>query len=162
MIEIPPFRVPGIGNIVIKTFYRLRMFLGEAVPLFLLGTFILFVLTRLGILRVLEAWSAPLVVNALGLPPETTAGFILGFLRRDYGVISIFGALDKVGHGTIAPSDLLVALTVMTLFVPCLANFFVMIKEQGLKRAGLMVAFIFPYAFFVGALLRQMLKFVKI
>jgi len=162
MIEIPPFRVPGIQNIVVKTLYRLHWFLREAVPLFLLGTFILFVLMQLGVLKVLEAGASPLVVGVLGLPKETTAGFILGFLRRDYGVISIFNALDKVGHGAIAPSDLLVALTVMTLFVPCLANFFVMIKEQGMKKAGLMVAFIFPYAFLVGGVLRFALRFVKI
>jgi ferrous iron transport protein B len=162
MIEIPPFRIPGIRNIVIKTLYRLRSFLGEAVPLFLLGTFILFVLTHLGILQVLQRLAAPLVVNVLGLPQETTAGFILGFMRRDYGVISIFNALDKVEHGAVAPADLLVALTVMTLFVPCLANFFVMIKEQGLKKAGLMVAFIFPYAFLVGGVLRQVLRYVRI
>jgi ferrous iron transport protein B len=162
MIEIPPFRVPDVRNIVVKTLYRLHWFLREAVPLFLLGTFILFVLMQLGILRWLETGASPLVVGVLGLPKETTAGFILGFLRRDYGVISIFAALDKVEHGHIAPSDLLVALTVMTLFVPCLANFFVMIKEQGMKRAAAIVAFIFPYAFLVGGLLRQALRFVGI
>ncbi len=160
IIEIPPFRVPGVRNIAVKTLYRLHWFLREAVPLFLLGTFILFVLMQLGILGALETAASPLVVGVLDLPKETTAGFILGFLRRDYGVISIFEALDRVEHGNIAPADLLVALTVMTLFVPCLANFFVMIKEQGLRRAGLMVAFIFPYAFLVGGALRQVLRLV--
>lgn len=162
LIEIPPVRIPGLMNILVKTLHRLHWFMREAVPLFLLGTFILFVLTKIGLLKVLEAAASPLVVGVLALPHETTAGFLLGFLRRDYGVISIFSALDKVGHGHIPTDDLLVALTVMTLFVPCLASFFVIIKEQGLKRALLMVAFIFLYAFLVGGLLRQALKIIQI
>ena len=40
---------------------------------------------------------------------------------------------------------------VMTLFVPCIANFFVMIKEQGLRKALAMLAFITPFAVGVGA-----------
>ena len=82
------------------------------------------------------------------MPVETTQGFILGFLRRDYAVVSIFKALEKnAGNLVIDPNQLIVSLVVVTLFVPCLANFFVMIKERGSKTAFLMLAFILTVFF---------------
>jgi ferrous iron transport protein B len=163
LMEIPPFRMPKISNILLKTYYRTKWFLKEAVPLFVLGTFILFVLTKLGILTYIEKAAKPVVKHFLGLPVETTKGFILGFLRRDYAVVSIFKTLEeKAGNLTIDPNQLIVALVVITLFVPCLANFFVMIKERGAKTAFLMLSFILPFSFLVGGVLRYILQLVSI
>jgi ferrous iron transport protein B len=95
----------------------------------------------------------------LGLPVETTHGFILGFLRRDYGAVSIFKALEeKGGSAGIDPKQLLVSLVVITLFIPCLANFLVMIKEHGVKNAFFMFAFILPYSILIGGILRFILQ----
>src|SRR3989338_5833173 len=158
LMEIPPFRMPKFSNIFIKTFYRVRWFLKEAVPLFMLGTLVLFIATKLGVLSFIERMGSPVIKNFLGLPVETTHGFILGFLRRDYGAVSIFKALEeKGGSAGIDPKQLLVSLVVITLFIPCLANFFVMIKEQGARNAFLMFAFILPYSILVGGILRYFL-----
>ena len=46
----------------------------------------------------------------------------------------------------------------MTLFVPCIANFFVMVKEQGLRNTLLMVGFILAYAISVGAILNGLFR----
>ena len=163
LMEMPPFRRPKLTNILLKTYYRTKWFLKEAVPLFVLGTFILFILTKLGILMYIERAGRPLVKHFLGLPVETTSGFILGFLRRDYAVVSIFKALEeKAGNLAIDPNQLIVALVVITLFVPCLANFFVMIKERGAKTAFLMLAFIIPFSFLVGGVLRYILQWLPI
>lgn len=159
LMEIPPFRMPKLSNIFIKTFYRVHWFLKEAVPLFMLGTLALFVATKLGALSFAERISAPIVRNFLGLPEETAQGFILGFLRRDYGAVSIFKTLEeKGGSAGIDPKQLLVSLVVITLFIPCLANFFVMIKEQGAKNAFFMFAFILPYSILIGGILRFILQ----
>lgn len=159
LMEIPPFRMPKLSNIFIKTFYRVHWFLKEAVPLFMLGTLALFVATKLGALSFAERISAPIIRNFLGLPEETAQGFILGFLRRDYGAVSIFKTLEeKGGSAGIDPKQLLVSLVVITLFIPCLANFFVMIKEQGAKNAFFMFAFILPYSILIGGILRFILQ----
>lgn len=163
LMEMPPFRRPKLKNILLKTYYRTKWFLKEAVPLFVIGTFALFILTKLGILRYIEIAARPVVKHFLGLPIETTSGFILGFLRRDYAVVSIFKALEeKAGNLMIDPNQLIVALVVITLFVPCLANFFVMIKERGVKTGFLMLAFILPFAFLVGGILRYILQWLSI
>jgi ferrous iron transport protein B len=163
LMEMPPFRRPKLANILMKTYYRTKWFLKEAVPLFVLGTFILFIITKLGVLTYIQRAAEPVVKHFLGLPVETTQGFILGFLRRDYAVVSIFKALEKnAGSMVIDPNQLIVSLVVVTLFVPCLANFFVMIKERGAKIAFLMLAFILPFSFLIGGILRYILQILPI
>ncbi|MFQ5800513.1 MAG: nucleoside recognition domain-containing protein, partial [Candidatus Hydrothermarchaeales archaeon] len=155
IVEIPPIRVPHLSNVIIKTYMRLEWFLFEAVPLFVLGTFILFSLDKLGTLTLIEELVRPVIVGLLGLPVEATAAFIMGFLRRDYGAAGIF---DMARKGLLDPIQLAVSLVVIMLFVPCIANFFVMIKERGARTAVAIVAFIFPYAILVGAVLNYVLR----
>ena len=50
--------------------------------------------------------------------------------------------------------QLVVALVTITLFIPCIANVFMIAKERGWKTAAAMAAFIFPLAFAVGGLVR--------
>jgi len=150
ILELPPIRVPQVSNILVKTVARLEWYLKEVLPLFVLGTLILFTLDRTGALGALERWAAPLVQGGLGLPPETTGAFIIGFLRRDYGAAGFF-TLARAGQLT--PTQLVISLVVITLFVPCIANVLVIVKEHGWKTAAWVVAFVFPFAFGVGAVL---------
>ena len=85
--------------------------------------------------------------------------FMIGFLRRDYGAAGLYaltqaGAMDSI--------QILVSLVVITLFVPCIANFFVIVKERGLKTGLGVVAFIFPFAFLVGGVLNFVLRSLKV
>jgi ferrous iron transport protein B len=148
IMEIPPIRWPKPGNLLVKTMARIEWYLREAVPLFLLGTLILFVSDRMGWLLWVQKASEPLVVKVLNLPAKTAEAFLIGFLRRDYGAAGLFsmakaGMLDRL--------QILVSLITITLFIPCLANLLVIVKEHGAKVAVGMVLFIFPFAILVGA-----------
>ena len=155
LLEVPPIRVPSVGNILIKTAARTEWYLKEAVPLFVLGTLVLYTLDAAGALTRLEVLARPLVVGALGLPPQAADAFLVGFLRRDYGAAGFF-LMRK--HGQLDGVQSLVALVVITLFVPCIANVFVMIKERGVRTTAAMIAFIVPFAFAVGAVLNWVLR----
>lgn len=153
-IELPPMRLPSLKNIVIKTLSRIEWYLKEAVPLFLLGAVVLFSLDKLMILSWIQNASSPVVVKVLGLPAKTTEAFLMGFLRRDYGAAGIF---DMARQGLLDENQLIVGLVTMTLFVPCVANLFMMIKERGLKTALFMMGLIIPFAVLVGGVLRFLL-----
>jgi ferrous iron transport protein B len=159
LIEIPPLRIPQFSNILVKTYHRVKWFLKEAVPLFMLGTFLLFVLSRLHLLSGIERAIAPILQGVLGLPARTAEAFILGFLRRDYGSAGLFRLAEQ---GELDLIQLTVSTTVMVLFVPCLANYFVMIKEHGKKKALYMVSFILVYAVLVGGVLNLLLREVPV
>ncbi len=155
--EIPPVRMPQIKNILAKTFARLKWYLREAVPLFILGTALLFVLAKTGLLRAIEHIVSPIVVGILDLPEKTTEAFIIGFLRRDYGAAGLYqlsraGLLDNI--------QVLVSLVVITLFVPCVAQFFVTVKERGLKVACMIGSFVFIFAFAAGGVLNFVLRYL--
>lgn len=154
IFEIPPIRIPQWRNIGFKTWMRMKWYLREAVPLFMLGTFILFMLDQLRILKYIIRFTEPVVVKMLGLPAETATAFILGFLRRDYGAAGLYtltqsGMLDHI--------QIVIALVTMTLFVPCTAQFFMMIKEHGWKRAVAIALVITPIALATGASLNWLL-----
>jgi len=154
-IELPPLRVPTMGNIAMKTLSRIEWYLKEAVPLFVLGTMILFLLDKMKVLGWLESNASPLVVHFLGLPSRTTEAFIMGFLRRDYGAAGMF---DLARQGLMNENQVIVSLVTLTLFVPCLANFFMIIKERGMKTALLMMVLIIPFALLVGGALNMILN----
>jgi len=157
ILELPPLRIPKISNIVVKTLARIEWYLKEAVPLFILGTLFLFILHQTRALALLEQISTPLIVHFLGLPSKATEAFIIGFLRRDYGAAGLFMLARE---GLLDPRQILVSLVTITLFIPCIAQFFMMIKERGLKKTLWISAVIFPVAFGVGGLLNFLLKFL--
>ncbi len=103
--------------------------------------------------------ATPLIVHFLGLPAKATEAFIIGFLRRDYGAAGLF---IMAKGGQLDPHQILVSLVTLTLFIPCIAQFFMMIKERGLKKALWLSAVIFPIAFGVGGMLNFLLKFLGI
>jgi ferrous iron transport protein B len=158
-LEIPPIRMPNAMNIIVKTVGRVEWYLKEAVPLFILGTLILFMLHKLNLLVLLEKAASPIIVNLLDLPPKTTASFILGFLRRDYGAAGLF---EMAQHGELTPVQSVVSLVTITLFLPCLASFFMIIKERGLRTTLWIVGIVFPAAFLYGGLLSWLLRYFKV
>ena len=156
IFEIPPIRVPIFRNVWTKTRLRIVWYLREALPLFVLGTLILFILDRVRIptpwgqrsgLQLIEGSLAPIVTGILDLPEATAQVLILGFLRRDYGAAGLF---DLVREGAMNPVQIVTSLIVLTLFIPCVANFFMIVREHGTRTALLMLAFITPFAIAVG------------
>jgi ferrous iron transport protein B len=154
ILEIPPIRWPRLDNIVIKTLARMEWYLKEVLPLFIVGTLLLFVLDKTGALVVAERIGAPLITGLLGLPPVATSAFLIGFLRRDYGAAGLF-ALSTAG--VLDTRQTIVSLIVITLFIPCIANVLVIVKEYGGKVAAGMALTVFPLAFAIGGIVNVIL-----
>ena len=159
ILELPPIRWPRLRNLATKTALRVRWYLGEAVPLFLIGTALLFVLDRTGVLQLVTRAAQPVVSGALGLPQESAGVFVMGFLRRDYGAAGLF----KMAHdGSLSGVQSVVALTVMTLFVPCVANLLMIIKERGVRVGLAILAAVTVIAIGTGSVLNVALTMLRI
>jgi ferrous iron transport protein B len=159
ILELPPVRLPQLGNIVIKTLARMEWYLKEVLPLFILGTLILLALDRTGTLHFVEKAAAPLVTGWLHLPTEATGAFLIGFLRRDYGAAGLF---DLARHGMLDTTQIIVSLIVITLFIPCIANVLIIIKEYGGRVAATVAAVIFPLAFAMGGIVNWILRALNV
>ena len=145
-LELPPLRVPSLKNIFKKTSLRVWWYLKEILPIFILASIIIWIGQISGLFNVIvKVISHP--VALLGLPKEAATAFFFGFFRRDFGAAGLY---DLVQKGVISEVSLFVASVTLALFMPCIAQLSVTIKERGAKTAVIMAAFIFPFAFLVG------------
>jgi ferrous iron transport protein B len=156
-MEIPPLRRPRLGNVVTKTVTRMQWYFLEVLPLFLLASVILWAMDLTGLFALMVRALSPLL-GALGLPSDAAHVFLLGFFRRDYGAAGLFdlsrrGALDQV--------QVAVAAVTLTLFIPCVAQLLMMVKERGMKTAMGMAALITPLAFGVGFVVNLVLRAIR-
>jgi ferrous iron transport protein B len=155
LVELPPIRWPMLTNVIVKTLARLEWYLREVIPLFLLGTALMFILDWIGILSWLIAIGKPLVSGWLGLPPEASAAFLMGFLRRDFGATGLF---VMESQGMLSPIQVVVAMVTITLFIPCIASVLMIAKERSWRTALAMLMLIIPLAFLVGGILSRALQ----
>lgn len=155
-MEIPPLRLPTLANVLVKTYTRLEWYFREVLPVFLLASVLIWIGKLTGLFDILLNLLQPLIYW-MGLPDEAAVAFLFGFFRRDYGAAGLYD-LRNMMTGT----QILVATVTMTLFIPCVAQFAVMLKERGWKAAVGIVVFIFPFAFVVGGLLNWLLTTLNI
>ncbi|MDI6782513.1 MAG: ferrous iron transport protein B [bacterium] len=154
LMELPPLRIPQVKNILVKTGARIKWYLREAVPLFILGTLLLFFLNEFGLLYWIERFASPVIVHFLGLPEKVTESFLIGFLRRDYGAA---GLLVMAQHGLLNSRQIIVSIVAITLFIPCIAQFLVTVKEQGVTIALIILGLVMGYAIVFSGILNGIL-----
>ena len=148
-VEIPPLRWPKLSNVITKTLARVKWYFMEIMPLFLLASVLIWLGQLTGLfalaIRVLEY-----PVQWIGLPVKAAEVFLFGFFRRDYGVAGLY---DLNKSGALNGVQLLVAAIALTLFLPCIAQLLITIKERswkaGLAIVGLVLAISFGVAFVV-------------
>ena len=157
LVELPPLRWPVLSNVTIKTAARIEWYLKEVIPLFLVGAALMFILARTGLLNRVIQVGEPLVAGWLGLPPEASAAFLVGFLRRDFGATGLFVMQSQ---GLLTPTQVVVAMVTITLFIPCIASVMMIAKERSWRIAIGILVLITPLAFLIGGLLSRVLSFV--
>ena len=150
LIDLPPLRLPQWRNVARKTWTKSIAFLQEAIPLFMGAALIVGVMKVTGALAWTTTALEPLVVGLLHLPRQAATAFIMGIIRRDFGAA---GLTDMV----LTPNQLVVALLVITLFVPCIATVVVLYKERGWKEATSLWLGSWVLAFTLGGLLARAL-----
>jgi ferrous iron transport protein B len=155
IIEIPPVRLPNLKNLLVKTYYRLKWFTIEAVPLFMIGAMLLFVIDKIALLSIIKKIISPFIVTYLHLPMTMVDAFLLCLLRLEAGAVVV---LKLAQAGELDYIQTIVSVIVMTGFVPCFANTMAIVKELGIKTALWMVASITATAFIVGGLVNFVLR----
>ncbi|UCF50416.1 MAG: ferrous iron transporter B [Thermoplasmatales archaeon] len=149
-LEIPSYRRPSIKATIKKTWMRIRWFLKEAIPFLFLGVLIINVLYALGILQFISNALQPIMISIFGMPGDATIALITGLLRKDLA-IGMLISLDMT------PLQLVIAVTMLTIYFPCVATFSVLIKELGMKDMIKSASLMIGVAVIVGFLLKIIL-----
>jgi ferrous iron transport protein B len=149
-LEVPPYRRPSVQALFKKTWMRVRWFLKEAIPFLFLGVLIINVMYHVGIMQVISSALSPFMNTLFGLPGEATTSLVIGFLRKDLAI------------GTLIPLQLsvfqlIIAVTMLTIYFPCVATFAVLFRELGLKDLFKSTIIMIATAGIVGIILRLIL-----
>ncbi|MBF0097060.1 MAG: ferrous iron transporter B [Magnetococcales bacterium] len=153
--ELPSFHWPHWRNILLKTYYRVKWFLVEAVPMFMVAALTMFVMEKSGLLQVIKQLLHPLITGFLSLPDKTTEVFILVLARREVGAVYF---KQMVESGEIDYVQIVTGLIVITLFIPCVSNTMVMLKEYGVRWAVSTNLAIIAIAVLVGGAVNHLLR----
>lgn len=148
LIDLPIMGFPKLKNVIKKTYYRSLGFMKEAGFWFFVGAFAIGIFEITGILKIWQDLLAPLTTSWLKLPKEAANAFVMGMVRRDFGAAGLFDL-------SLSSMQITVAIITITLFVPCIASFVVMLKERGLKEGLMVWAGTWITAFFIGGLVAQ-------
>jgi ferrous iron transport protein B len=155
-MELPPLRLPKLGNVMVKTYTRMQWYFIEIVPLFIIASILIWVGNLTGLFQTIVRGLEPVMVW-MGLPPDAAVAFLFGFFRRDYGAAGLYDLSNQL-----TGNQMVVAAAALTLFLPCIAQFLVMKKERGLGITLAMTLFIFPFAFIMGFVLNQILTILGV
>lgn len=133
VIEIPPFRLPRIKSILLKTYINLKEFVTIALPVLLIAATTLAILSSYGVLDVLVNALSPLMIGWLGLPAITVVPLLYALFRREEGA-----AMFPVAAGGLAAIESILQPHQVFFFalltaVPCITTVVALKKEFGLK-----------------------------
>ncbi|MFP4136165.1 MAG: nucleoside recognition domain-containing protein [Candidatus Acetothermia bacterium] len=127
MTDVPPFRVPTTSNVARKLGVKVKGFLTNAIPFVLLGVGLVNLLYLGGVISWLADFLAPVITGWFGVPKETVAPLIAGFLRKDLAVAQLT-AIDMSNF------QLVTSVVLISIYFPCIATFSMIIKEG--RRSG--------------------------
>jgi len=153
-MEIPPLRLPILSNVLIKTYTRVKWYFTEIFPMFIFASIMIWIGQLIGlfnlITRILEY-----PIRWIGLPDNAAVAFLFGFFRRDYGAAGLY---DIKKAGLLSGNQLVVACVTLTLFLPCIAQFLMNVKERGWKTGVGISIFILFFSFAAGFLVNFILN----
>jgi len=131
VMDVPPYQMPMWRNIASKLWIRTSRFLLVAVPFVLLGCLIVGLMYLTGAMDWLAAVFGPLLMGWFGVPEETVAPLIAGFLRKDLAVGMIGGLMER---GLMTTFQVFTSVVLLCIYFPCLATFVMMLKEENGKE----------------------------
>lgn len=159
VMEMFPFRVPMPHVIARKTWYRFKEYVVMALPIVLIGSFVMGALYESGTIWMLDAPLAPVVQGWLGLPAVAGLTLVFAILRKELALqFLVTLALVQYGAGAhnlltfMSPQQLFVYALVNTLYIPCVATFAVLRRELGTRAALSIAAFTIALAIGVGGI----------
>jgi ferrous iron transport protein B len=126
LVEIPPYRLPPWRVVGQKLWLRVSGFIREALPIVLGTVLVVNILYTLGVFDAIADIAAPVLTGLWGLPKETIAPLVIGFLRKD-AAMGMLGALDLTAR------QLVISSTVLAMFFPCVATFVILARELGVR-----------------------------
>lgn len=165
LMEIFPFRVPGVRTVLRKTWFRVREFAFVAVPIVLGGSIVLGALYETGWMRYATMPLAPIVGGWLRLPAVAGLTLVFAVLRKELALqLLVALAIAQFGAGAtdlrtfMSGPQIFTYALVNTIYVPCVATIAVLSKALGWRRAALISVGTVMIAVLLGGIVIRILQ----
>ncbi|MFC1501065.1 FeoB small GTPase domain-containing protein [Elusimicrobiota bacterium] len=149
-VEVPIYQIPRFKQLAKKVFIRLKEFIMETVPLIIVGIALVSILDMIGVIKIIANVLGPIVTGLLGLPKELSIVMISGFLRKDVS-IALLIPFD------LTLKQMVIASVFLIMYLPCIATFFIMVKEFSAKTAVKVSVLTLLFSIIVGSALNLIL-----
>ena len=146
LMDVPPYQMPTMSNILRKTWGRTQHFLTVAVPFVLLGCMIVMVMYATGAMDALASGLEGFLTTVFGVPADATASLVVGFLRKDL-------AIGLLPVDTMTTYQVFKSVVLLTIYFPCLATFAMLLKELNWKEILGVLGFLAVTALVFGGVL---------
>ncbi|MBW1893891.1 MAG: ferrous iron transporter B [Deltaproteobacteria bacterium] len=149
-LEIPPMRLPKLWQIINMSAKKTYFFMKEAIPVFIIASFFVFLFERMGGLTIFERISEPIISGLMGLPEKSVQVFIKTIIRRENGA-------TEIAHlsGIYTNLQLVVNLLVMTFLSPCINAIIILFKEHGSRAAIAILGTVLVYSLIIGSIVNH-------
>jgi ferrous iron transport protein B len=136
ILEMAPLRRPEPGNVLKKSWMRMREFLIIAMPLLLVTSVILGVFQYTGVMAAFEEAIAPFSAWLLGLPSYAVTALIFGILRKEMALETLVLLSGTAELNTVMTSVQLYTFAVVSvLFIPCISTIAILYRAMGARIA---------------------------
>jgi len=154
LLELPPYRKPLAGNILAKSWFRLKDFVYVVIPLLIVGGAVYGILDAYNITHVVVK-PLSFVTSWLRLPDVTIIPLAFGFLQKDLTGAMLVSVLGSNISSVLTPIQIYTFGVASAIGIPCINAFAMLIREFGFKRAVSLTAVSIGYGIlFAGLLLR--------
>ena len=131
ILEMPPYRAPTGRAVLNKTWFRVKEFCREALPVLIIGSIILATLQFYDLTAVFNTLVRP-VTWLLGLPAATGVPLIFGVLRKELSLLMLGQALGTTQFNTVlTPVQMYTYAVFVVFYIPCLATLSALRREIG-------------------------------
>lgn len=162
IMEMPPYKMPSIRNVLTKTWVRTKDFVYLAFPLIIGGSVVLEALRISGLIWPIADFMAPLIGGWLGLPPKAGIPLIFGILRKELTLILLAGLFGTLDFSLILTQTQMVVFALVTMiYIPCIATIAVLGREFGWRRAFAVAVIDILLALLIGGIANQLLLYMN-
>lgn len=154
ILELSPLRVPKAGNVIAKSWYRIREFLFIAMPLLVAASIVLGLLQYVGFFSLFAEIVAPFSETILGLPGYAASALLFGILRKEMALetlVILAGTADLAS--VLTGGQIYVFALVSVLFIPCISTMGVLVRVVGSRITFLVSLYTLILGVCIGALI---------
>lgn len=161
VLEMVPLRIPGVKDVLEKTWMQMKEFIYVAFPLLIVGSALLGVLQYVGFLNLMNTVLSPITSGWLGLPDFTATALIFGILRKEMALETLAVMAGTAQFNlAMTPLQMYVFGVFTTIYMPCLASITMLKRVLGWSDTIRITLLTIVLALFVSGLIAQLVPVI--